>query len=198
MIMSNTHITHIYYINNNNNKFRSLKRTAKQAYIMAHVPKDCVDHTGTIECIRQYGLKENIRIRDLSHLSLANLSGKQFNALIKPSFTQITWLLIPSNQRFPYHIEPEPTLEERRIGQSTAFVMFGTSLRRLPFSAISERMLNTMRENSVQCCMCWEAIQRSEDKPANLCVDCNVTWCHDCQTTLEGKINTTTLLIESH
>lgn len=147
-----------------------------------HVSKDCKKHKGTVEWLRQYALKNDIRIRDLSHLTVPDLPPKTFMTLMRPSFHHITLFCIPSNHDFPYPIQPQPTLYELVTNQPTAFVGIGNSFRRLPFSAITEQMLDTMRQHSELCCICLEK------KPANGCVICNVAWCDDCQNQQEGKI----------
>lgn len=153
-----------------------------------YIAKTCKDHNNSIECIRHYALQNDVKIRDLTHITVSKIPTSSLQILLKPQSGRITFLYVPLHEDFPYEIEEQPTLSELRTNQPTLLISFGNLIRRIPISAVSEKMLHTMKNNANKCCMCWDlmTVQHVKDE-YHACSGCNVTWCASCNLKFEGK-----------
>lgn len=143
--------------------------------------KDCKELSGNVECLREFALKNNLRMRDLDTLN--NVSEDKLNLLLAPAKNSITWRCF---KRVPDFLQKH-FIEEIHGDSLNILIALGHIQRFVPIYEVTEKMLNTMLNDNGKCCICW--ITFLDNDKRSLCSNCNVCWCQECQKGLESMEN---------
>ena len=140
-----------------------------------HLPRTSKDRNGTVECIREFALKNNLGIKELDEDQVDRLQSR------KPSFNEITWFYVPPFSETGNSKDSQNVCETSR----QLAILFGSHLRFVTVSDITEQLLCSMVHSSSECCICQEMLAYNNGWMS--CNSCNVYWCMTCQATLKGR-----------
>lgn len=135
-----------------------------------HLQKTPRDLNGTVECIREFALKNNLRVQELDEILVLKYNHA---AIFKPSFNEIKWFYIPQSHHSLFD-----------SSDNEIVIVLGSYTRFVSVSDITEQLLYSMLHHSAECCVCQE---QTEICAVMVCFTCNANWCMDCQASLEGK-----------